>query len=189
MRHGFFTMGATAREAYERMIEFVTLAEERLSKNRKPLAQAALPEKLASVAEIAPILRGAVAIARDELAGTVKRQILDFRTSDAILNYVNGAELARYSQIGVVTPDHTIRTKNWPLIVPAPEAGKLHDWKSAVEHAVAAYVARYHDYFARNNAKSAQKKIELDPLAARGAGARCRSLRSRRLRERCRHCR
>ena len=57
--------------------------------------------------------------------------ILEFRASDAILNFVNGAELARYSQAGVVTPDHTIRTKNWPLIVPAPEAGKLDDFKRA----------------------------------------------------------
>ena len=164
VRHGIFTMGATAREAYERMIEFVTLAEARLQKNRKPLKQAALPKRFASVAEIAPIIRGAVAIACDEQAGTVKRQVLDFRSSDAILNYVNGAELARYSQVGVVTPDHTIRTKNWPLIVPAPDAGKLDAWKKAVEDAVAKFVARYHDYFARNNAKSAIKKIELDPL-------------------------
>ncbi len=116
------------------------------------------------MAEIAPILRGAVAIAHDELAGTVKRQILCFRTCRAILNYVNGAELARYTQVGVVTPDHTIRTKNWPLVVPAPEAGKLDEWKNAVTHAVDEFVARYHDYFARNNARSAQKKKELDPL-------------------------
>ena len=60
-----------------------------------------------------------------KIEGAWRRFILDFRASDAILNFVNGAELARYSQAGVVTPDHTIRTKNWPLIVPAPEAGKL----------------------------------------------------------------
>src|SRR6201987_5650496 len=30
LQHGIFTVGATAREAYERMIEFVTMAEERL---------------------------------------------------------------------------------------------------------------------------------------------------------------
>jgi rhamnose utilization protein RhaD (predicted bifunctional aldolase and dehydrogenase) len=46
---------------------------------------------------------------------------------------VNGAELARYSQVGVVTPDHTIRTKNWPVIVPAPEAGKLEEWAKDVQ--------------------------------------------------------
>jgi len=164
VRHGIFTMGETAHQAYARMIEFVTLAEERLKKDRKPHKQAAPPKKLASVAEIAPILRGAVAIARDETVGTVKRQVLDFRSSDAILNYVNGAELARYSQVGVVTPDHTIRTKNWPLIVPAPDAGKLDAWKKSLEDAVTKFVARYHEYFARNNAKSAIRKVELDPL-------------------------
>ena len=77
---------------------------------------------------------------------------------------MNGAELARYSQQGVVTPDHTIRTKNWPLMVPAPEAGKLDEWAKDVQAAVDAFVARYHAYFARNNDKSAQKKKELDPL-------------------------
>ena len=34
-KHGIFTFGESAREAYERMIEMVTRAEERLKKNRK----------------------------------------------------------------------------------------------------------------------------------------------------------
>jgi rhamnose utilization protein RhaD (predicted bifunctional aldolase and dehydrogenase)/NAD(P)-dependent dehydrogenase (short-subunit alcohol dehydrogenase family) len=164
LRHGIFTFADDAKTAYERMIEFVTMAETRLQQNRKPLKQAAAPANLATAAEIAPILRGAVALSRDELAGTVKRQVLDFRTGPAILNYVNGADLARYSQIGVVTPDHTIRTKNWPLLVSAPEAGKLEGWKTAVHDAVEKFVADYHAYFARNNAKSVDKKVELDPL-------------------------
>jgi NAD(P)-dependent dehydrogenase (short-subunit alcohol dehydrogenase family) len=116
------------------------------------------------MADIAPILRGAVAIERNEMAGTVKRQILCFRANPAILNYVNGAEVSRYSQVGVVTPDHTIRTKNYPLVVPAPDAHKLDDWKKAVEAAVAKYVADYHAYFARHNAAMNPKKKELDPL-------------------------
>jgi len=164
LRHGIFTFADDAKTAYERMIEFVTMAEQRLQQNRKPLKQAALPANLATAAEIAPILRGAVALSRNELAGTVKRQVLDFRDHPAILNYVSGAELSRYSQVGVVTPDHTIRTKNWPLLVPAPEAGRLEDWKTAVHAAVEKFVADYHAYFARNNAKSADKKVELDPL-------------------------
>jgi rhamnulose-1-phosphate aldolase/alcohol dehydrogenase len=164
LKHGIFSFADDAKTAYERMIEFVTLAEQRLQRGRKALAKAALPEKLARTAEIAPILRGACAISRDEMAGSVKRQILCFRTGGAILDYVNGAELARYSQEGVVTPDHTIRTKNWPLLVPAPEAGKLETWKADVEKAVATYVARYHDYFARNNERAEPKKKELDPL-------------------------
>jgi len=164
LQHGIFTVGDSAEQAYSRMIEFVTMAEERLTRQRKSLAQAALPAKLASVPEIAPILRGAVALEKNAYAGTAKRQILDFRTNEQILAYVNGADLARYSQKGVVTPDHTIRTKNWPMIVPAPEAGKLGEWAGEVRAAVDAFVARYHDYFARNNDKSPVKKKELDPL-------------------------
>ena len=164
LQHGIFTVGETAEQAYSRMIEFVTMAEERLTRQRKTLIPAKLPAKIASLPEIAPILRGAVAIEKNALAGTAKRQILDFRTNETILNYVNGAEVARYSQVGVVTPDHTIRTKNWPVVVPAPEAGQLEAWKEAVHAAVDAFVARYNRYFADNNAKSAVKKTALDPL-------------------------
>jgi NAD(P)-dependent dehydrogenase (short-subunit alcohol dehydrogenase family) len=89
---------------------------------------------------------------------------VEFRTNDAIVNFVNGADVARYSQQGVITPDHTIRTKNWPLIVPAPEAGKLDDFKHAAAQAVEKFVARYRDYFARNNARAGGGKIMLDPL-------------------------
>src|SRR5437763_8350521 len=163
LKHGIFSFAQDARTSYERMIEFVTFAEERLQRGRKTFVRAQLPEKLARTAEIAPILRGACAISRDEQAGTVKRQILCFRTSPAILDYVNGAELSRYSQQGVVTPDHTIRTKHWPLIVPAPEAGKIEEWKTTIQKAAADYAARYHDYFTRNNERTNPKKKELDP--------------------------
>jgi len=164
LQHGIFTMGDTAQQAYSRMIEFVTMAEERLKLQRKTAVAAKLPANLATLPEIAPILRGAVAIEKNAMAGTAKRQILDFRTNPQILAYVNGAELSRYSQVGVVTPDHTIRTKNWPVIVPAPEAGKLDAWAKDVHAAVDAFVARYHKYFEVNNAKSPVKKKELDPL-------------------------
>jgi rhamnose utilization protein RhaD (predicted bifunctional aldolase and dehydrogenase)/NAD(P)-dependent dehydrogenase (short-subunit alcohol dehydrogenase family) len=164
LQHGIFTVGDNAKQAYERMIEFVTRAEERLARQRKPRKQAPPPKHVAAVAEIAPILRGAVALERNAMAGTVKRQILCFRSSPAILDYVNGAELPRYATQGVVTPDHTIRTKNWPLIVPAPDAHKLDEWKKSVHEAVEAFVAHYHDYFARNNERANLKKKELDPL-------------------------
>ena len=164
LQHGIFTMGDTAEQSYSRMIEFVTMAEERLKLQRKTAVAAKLPANLATLPEIAPILRGAVAIEKNAMAGTAKRQILDFRTNPQILAYVNGAELSRYSQVGVVTPDHTIRTKNWPVIVPAPEAGKLDAWAKDVHAAVDAFVARYHKYFEVNNAKSPVKKKELDPL-------------------------
>ena len=162
LRHGIFTFAQDAREAYERMIEFVSLAEKRLATDRRPLPMAKLPAP-AALSEVAPILRGAVAISRND-NGQVKRQILNFRRTPAILAYVNGADVKRYSQQGVVTPDHTIRTKNWPLVAPAPEAGKLDEWTEALNESVNGFVSRYHEYFAKHNANANPKKTELDPL-------------------------
>jgi rhamnose utilization protein RhaD (predicted bifunctional aldolase and dehydrogenase)/NAD(P)-dependent dehydrogenase (short-subunit alcohol dehydrogenase family) len=163
LRHGIFTFAEDARTAYELMIEMVTLAEARIAQNSRTFVRALLPSLLAPVADIAPILRGAVALENNAKEGTAKRQILAFRTTPKILSYVNGAELARYSQIGVATPDHTIRTKNWPLLVPAPEAEKLGEWSEEVRRAVAEFVAGYHSYFGRNNARLHGLKKELDP--------------------------
>ncbi|HEX3484389.1 MAG TPA: bifunctional aldolase/short-chain dehydrogenase [Micropepsaceae bacterium] len=163
LRHGIFTFAQDARAAYELMIEMVSRAEARLARGTKTMAQVQLPAALACVAEIAPILRGALALENSPREGTAKRQILCFRSNEKILAYVNGADLARYSQIGVATPDHTIRTKNWPLLVPAPEAGRLDAWAASVREAVDGFVARYHAYFARNNARVNGVKKELDP--------------------------
>jgi rhamnose utilization protein RhaD (predicted bifunctional aldolase and dehydrogenase)/NAD(P)-dependent dehydrogenase (short-subunit alcohol dehydrogenase family) len=164
-KHGVFTFGETAREAYERMIALVTLAEERLRRNRKAVfVTAQLPQATAPVAAVAPILRGACSLADEQVEGAWRRLVLDFRTGPAILNYVNGADIHRYSQAGVVTPDHTIRTKNWPLVVPAPEDGKLVAFRSAARGAAEAFVEHYRSYFARHNARLGGIKKPLDPL-------------------------
>src|SRR5437868_3447575 len=105
-RHGIFTFGPDAREAYERMIGHVTLAEERLKRGRKAVfASAQMPQQIANSTDVAPIIRGACALKDDKIEGAWKRFILHFRVNEAILNFVNGAEVARYSQAGVVTPD------------------------------------------------------------------------------------
>jgi rhamnose utilization protein RhaD (predicted bifunctional aldolase and dehydrogenase)/NAD(P)-dependent dehydrogenase (short-subunit alcohol dehydrogenase family) len=165
LKHGVFTFGDTAQQAYERMIEAVSLAEERLAHRRKTVfAAAALPSSIAGAAEVAPILRGACAIADPAGSGAWKRLILDFRSDAAVLNYVNGAELGRYGRAGVATPDHTIRTKNYPLLVPAAEAGRMDEFRRAVQEAVDRFGAEYHAYFARYNAHQDPPKRELDPM-------------------------
>ncbi len=160
-KHGIFTFGMSAREAYERMIDMVSLAEARLRQGRPVVFQKKnLPSSLAPAAEIAPILRGACAVTHEGEEPT--RFIAELRTNPGILDYVNGAELDSYSQRGVVTPDHIIRTKNKPLLVPAPEAGKLDDFAKAVKAAGAAFAADYDAYFARENAAAGNTKTKLD---------------------------
>ena len=92
------------------------------------------------------------------------RFVLEFRTGPEILNYVNGADLAHYSQRGVVTPDHVIRTKAFPLLVPAPEADKLEDFADTARAAVTAYAARYDAMFTRQNARVGHIKTKLDAM-------------------------
>ncbi len=154
-KHGIFTFGDDAREAYERMIGFVTRAENRLKKNRKAVFVAGkLPPKIADAADVAPILRGACTLRDTQGEGAHKRPILEFRTSDAILNFVNGRQVARYARAGVITPDHVIRVKPWPLILPAPAAGKLDAFKSAAHKAAQKFIGSYKAYFARHKKRA-----------------------------------
>jgi NAD(P)-dependent dehydrogenase (short-subunit alcohol dehydrogenase family) len=165
LKHGIFTFGDTAQEAYERMIAMVSLAEGRLATRRKTVfAPARLPAIFAEAAEVAPILRGACAIEGPAESGAYKRFILDFRSGPLVLNYVNGAELDRYGQAGVATPDHTIRTKNYPLLVPAPDADRLDEFSNRVRQAIGRFTTEYHAYFARHNARQPVPKRELDPM-------------------------
>lgn len=162
-RHGIVSFGDSAREAYERMIEFVSLAEARLRKGRKALAAAALPAEIAPLEHVAPILRGA-ASERDAFGeGGHRRLILAFRTGEAVLAFVGGAGLHRYATAGPITPDHVIRTKPWPLILPAPAAGALDAFRDAAHRAVDAFLADYKSYFAENAARAPGAGMR-DPL-------------------------
>ena len=165
VKHGIFSFGADARQAYERMIALVSLAEERLAKNRKPaFVGAKLPARLAGVADVAPIIRGACSFPDSRTDGAWKRFVLEFRGNDAVMNFVNGTEVARYGQAGVVTPDHNIRIKNKPMVVAAPAEGDLAGFKISVRDAVAGYGEAYKDYFARNNARVGDIKTMLDTV-------------------------
>jgi rhamnose utilization protein RhaD (predicted bifunctional aldolase and dehydrogenase)/NAD(P)-dependent dehydrogenase (short-subunit alcohol dehydrogenase family) len=163
-KHGIFTFGESAREAYERMIEAVTLAETRLAKNRKAVfVSAQVPQQVPPVDVIAPLIRGACAIQDGKTEGAWQRMIVEFRTNDAILNFVNGKDVARYSQQGVITPDTTIRIKNTPLLLPAPVAGKAEDFAKATRAAAAAFMDNYQTYFARQNGRVGGTRKMLDP--------------------------
>jgi rhamnose utilization protein RhaD (predicted bifunctional aldolase and dehydrogenase)/NAD(P)-dependent dehydrogenase (short-subunit alcohol dehydrogenase family) len=164
-KHGVFTFGGDAREAYERMIAAVSRAEARLAKGRRAVfAAAALPRRIATAAEIAPIVRGACAVRTGPGDAEPRRFVLDFRTGAAILAYVNGADVGDYGRRGVVTPDHVIRTKAVPLLLPAPEADALETFAGTVRAAVARYAAAYDAMFARQTARVGGTRRKLDSV-------------------------
>src|SRR5208283_4446378 len=102
-----------------------------IARKRKNVALAATPHNVAGEAHVAPIVRGACSERDRTVEGEWRRLVLDFRRNETLLGFVNGANLSRVSQAGVLTPDHTIRTKNWPLVLPAPETGALGEFARA----------------------------------------------------------
>jgi len=162
-KHGIVTFGESAREAYERMIEMVSLAEDFIARNRKTRIVATLWRELESVPAVAPIVRGACSQRDKKVEGAWRRLVLEFRGSLEVVSLLQ-SDLSRLSEGGVVTPDHTIRTKNWPLVLPHPEVGKLDDFARAVREAAGTFAAQYRDYFERHNKRAGGGKRELDPL-------------------------
>src|SRR5580658_4323920 len=87
LRHGIFTWGESAREAYERMIEMVTRAEGLLEKAaRQRPSPAARPPLDDLATRVMPVLRGALAESLGE--GAWKRVVLERRTSSQTMAYL-----------------------------------------------------------------------------------------------------
>ncbi len=154
-RHCLVTWGDTAAEAYGRMIEFVSLAEAEIGRAEAELSATELPGALASLAEVAPIIRGAI-------SGDTQHILVTAVTGPDIKRFVNAAELPRLASQGPATPDHVIHTKRLPLLLPPPEAGRLEEFAADVSQAVSDYEAKYGAYLERHGG-SIQDLPDLKP--------------------------
>ena len=154
MHHGLISFAEDARGAYDAMVAMVSRAEERIGEIRREGLSAEPKSGTApSLAEIAPILRGALAETSpaDDNEEEPDRQLLAFRTSGAIRHFLGGPELARYANAGVVTPDHVIRIKNRPLLLPAAKNWRDGEsFRKTLAKALAAYVKDYRAYLRRH---------------------------------------
>ena len=157
MHHGLVSFADDARTAYDNMLTLVARAEAHIAMSRRELPPAKPREgNLPTLAEIAPVLRGILAGASPSEEGPdcLDRQVLSFRTGREIMHYLDGTEMSRYAAAGVATPDHVIRTKNKPLIVPLIEtvenSGSVDGFRHSVTVAVTEYAAAYRAYLARH---------------------------------------
>jgi rhamnose utilization protein RhaD (predicted bifunctional aldolase and dehydrogenase)/NAD(P)-dependent dehydrogenase (short-subunit alcohol dehydrogenase family) len=160
-KHGIFTFGETAREAYDRMIHHVTVAEDYVRHHGKnPFTPVTLPEGLATARDIAPMLRGAVAVNKGD--GSFDRMVSVFRATPAILDFVNAAEVRDMASRGVSTPDLSIRIKTGPMVLDAP--ADLAAYRDHINARVAAYMEDYTTYFRDNDARDTVQRTMLDPM-------------------------
>ena len=186
-KHGIFTFGEDAREAYERMIEMVThrgrAAEEEPQIRVRHRANAATRRRRSPRSRRSCAARSPCPIRKMKAPTSGWCSISAPTTRSSISSTARTCK--RYALAGVITPDHTIRTKDWPMIAPAPDGEKLADFRKAARDAAAEFVAHYKEYFERNNTRFNGGKVMLDPAPRTIARSRPRPVRSRPLEERC----
>ncbi len=157
MFHGIFTFADQAEVAYGRMIDYVSRAEDYIAAKKPARAQVSVPGAPAPEA-VLPVLRGAVSGAAD------RAMFLELRDSEEIIAALARDDAADLFTTGVLTPDHVIRTKNFPLFLDLAGAGDDEESISdRVAAAMAAYTRDYEEYFERQAGAAAERKIRLDP--------------------------
>lgn len=154
--HGLFSWGDTAKACFENTVDLIARAQSWLARRRASLgvatfggaARPPLPDadRDATLARLLPVLRGAAS-----REGASK--LLHVNTSAEVMDFVNGRDLARLAALGTSCPDHFLRTKILPLIVPEAVFALGGD---ALAAAVDGLVARYRDDYAAYYARCAR---------------------------------
>lgn len=148
--HGVFTWADTAKECYENTLDVINRATTWLaekSRGKAPFgalkAQPLPVEKRREVAAaIMPRIRGLI-------SGTT-RKVGHFDDSAAVLEFVGSEQLQALADLGTSCPDHFLRTKIWPLVLPFDAANEsIEQFARRVQPAIEQYRERYAAYYER----------------------------------------
>jgi rhamnulose-1-phosphate aldolase/alcohol dehydrogenase len=149
--HGLFTWGDTAYESYVNTLEVIERCADYLNDSygkKGPVFGgakiASLPkeERLKQAAALAPVLRG--------FCSSQTKMIGHFTDDDRALEFINSKDLDRLAPLGTSCPDHFLRTKISPLVLPLTAGEDLTD-VSAIKAKLApefeAYRKMYEEYY------------------------------------------
>lgn len=126
--HGLFTWGDTAFESYVNTLEVIERCAQYLEDNYGKKApvfggnkiQSLPPEKRSAQASaLAPVLRG--------FCSSYRRMVGHFTDDDRVLEFINSKDLDRLAPMGTSCPDHFLRTKISPLVLPLTPDQDLSD--------------------------------------------------------------
>ena len=137
MNHGLFTFADDARSAYNKHIELVTEAEQYLQQQGAVL-------NLTDVSAAPDLL--ALARIRRAVSRCKGQAVIAHLNEGALAQRFSEQDLVALGSWGTLTPEHVIRTKRSPLLLP-PEATD-----AELESAVEQYAAGYREYFAAHQA-------------------------------------
>ncbi len=147
--HGLFTWGPTSKACYETTIATINKASAWLAARARGPAfggeamKALPPERRREVAaKLMPAIRGRIS------AG--ERKVGHFTDAPEVLEFVDSRDLKRLSALGTSCPDHFLRTKIRPLVLPFDAATmNLEAVVASLDERLAAYRADYAAYYER----------------------------------------
>ena len=152
LNHGIFTFGSSAKQSYDRMIKLVTLAENFLNKQKK-LIKYNINNKKINITDVQLCIRNLYHYF------TNKRWIIKFNNKVEDVKFTNRKDLFNLFNKGPVTPDHVIRIKSEPLIIPNKHLSS----SKMISNHINAYIKKYKNYFKKYKKNITNSKIA-DPL-------------------------
>lgn len=163
--HGLFTWGDTSYESYINTLEIIeqcaVYLEKHTGKTRsvfggtkiKPIEK---PVRRNQVVQIAPILRG--------LCSSQRHMIGHFTDDDRVMEFINSNDLDRLAPMGTSCPDHFLRTKISPVVLPLSPDEDLSNAKNITDQLSVAfedYRKMYSQYY--DTCKHANSPTMRDP--------------------------
>ncbi|PUB13235.1 bifunctional rhamnulose-1-phosphate aldolase/short-chain dehydrogenase [Yoonia sediminilitoris] len=148
--HGLFTWGDTAKECYDQTIDVINVATKWLAERSKDVApfggaihkSLSAGDRRAVAARLMPAIRGFVS-GNQHMVG-------HFNDSDVVLEFVNAKDMETLAALGTSCPDHFLRTKIRPLVVPFnPATRNIDAVMDGLPDQIAAYRKDYAAYYER----------------------------------------
>ncbi len=166
--HGLFTWGDTSHDCYVNTLEviekYAAYLEEHYGKNKAIFGG----QKIASVdsalrkqiaAKVAPVLRG--------LCSTERNMIGHFTDDPAVMEFISSHDVARLAAMGTSCPDHFLRTKIAPLLLPLAVDEDLTD-PAAVREKLSSgfetYRQRYRHYYEQHRHPDSPPMRDTNPV-------------------------
>ena len=150
--HGLFTWGNTNEECYKNSIDIIKKAQIYLNNsiNKFSFGKPIFKNKSNSEFEkkLISIIRGNLSIDNSK--------ILHLDKSQTCLEFVNSQNLKKIASIGTSCPDHFLRTKRLPLVLPSLSSliKQEDNLKLVIQNYLTKYKEAYTKYYQRNKNKN-----------------------------------
>jgi rhamnulose-1-phosphate aldolase/alcohol dehydrogenase len=166
--HGLFTWGNTAYDCYLNTLEVIEKCASYVEEKTKTQPAIFSGEKLQSLptiqrqkqaAALAPILRG--------FCSSATKMVGLFSDDIRVLEFINSNDLEKLAPMGTSCPDHFLRTKISPLVLPLQPMEDLSDTTAIQDKLLPifeAYRKMYADYYASHKHPNSPALRDSNPV-------------------------